>query len=302
MTDIDDLLDQRMTGSTGDYPPWFDEEGTGQGDPPLQDEGDILQGRITEIRDDPFYDPEKDDEPKPILHVREDDGNEWSTRTHSVLVDLIRKQEPEVGDLIRIQYDGNFKTDTGQVANDYQIGLVRAEELEELDEASTDGGTQAESSNDSSETMSPAEAGKELAQGGDPDIDEVEDSTDAPFDPSDHTVADIQGLVQTIDDTSALEELREAEEQGSDRKTAKHAIDERLDELSEDTSEDDSSAEDVPGDVIEFAESLFSFHGELTKSELDEYLNDTRDFDIDVETVISALDVEVDGDTVINQA
>jgi hypothetical protein len=286
MNDIDDLLDDRMSGTTGDYPPWFDEEGTELGEPPITDEGSVLQGRVTKIRDDPFYDPSEENEPKPILHVEQDSGDEWSTRTHVTLVQLIREQDPEVGDLIRIQYDGSFKTDNGQMANDYQLGVVRSEELEDVEqEAASDGGTTTETS------------GASTPEDGGTDVDM-----------SEQTVSDIEALVSTIDDVDKLNQMAAAEMAGKDRKTAKAQIQNRLDELGEtDEPEDDSGGTDdddpeVPGDVTEFTESLMSFHGELTFDELDEYLNDTRDFDIKPSVVAEALDdVEVD-DNVVRQA
>lgn len=325
MTDIDDLLDDRMTGGTGDYPPWFDEKTEAQGEPPIQTEGDRLEGVVTHRRDDPFFDPDEEDEPKPIIHVKEAEGDEWSTRTHVNLVSLINDQEPEVGDYVRIQYEGTYKTDRGQVANDYTMGVVREEELEDLDIPTPDGGnaSKTETTTETSSTDSPDEpeteydepmTPAEAAQAGvdpseveikseDDEPEEEEETSEAPFDPSEHNVSDIQALVTTTDDVEALEALLEAEESGKDRKTAKHAVQERLDELTEDSeeeeSEDEESGEEVPGDVIEFAESLMSFHGELTFDELDEYLNETRDFDIDPERAAKALsNVEIDGETV----
>lgn len=311
MTDIDDLLDQRMTGSSGDYPPWFNEEDTGQGEPPIQDGEGTLQGVVTEVRDDPFYDPSEEENPKPILHVREDSGNEWSTRTHSVLVDLIRKQDPHVGDYVRIQADGNFKTDNGQVANDYQLGVIRADELEELDmsTATTDGGATTESPSEKTpvEPETPEEPEPEVSEIEESEPEETEDSG-FDFNPDAFTVSEISNLVETADDVSKLEDMLGAEKAGPDRKTAKGAIEERISELSGGEDEEPEEAEEsdtdveIPGDVIEFTNSLLSFHGELTVDELNDYLNDTRDFDIDPEVVISALEgVEFDGETVTKE-
>lgn len=257
--DIDDILDERMTSGSGDYPPWMNEDGDDDlPEGPIQGEGDVLQGEIVGMRDDPWA--EEGEDPDPILHVKDDDGDVWSTRTHSILVNLINDQDVEVGDYIRIRHNGNFKTDTGQVANDYEIGVVKADELEEdEEEATADGGLAAQ--------QAPPE-----------------------HDVSEHNVDELKGLVATIDDPETLREILEAEESGKDRKTAKQVIQERLDDL---------SGGEVPNDALEFAESLMSFHGELEVGELDQYLNETRDLGVAVEDVVAELDgVSIDGDTV----
>lgn len=260
--DIDDLLDDRMTSGSGDYPPWMNEDGDDDlPEGPIQGEGDILQGEVVGRRDDPWHGDDDEGEPDPILHVEDDDGNVWSTRTHSILVNLIDEQDVEIGDVVRIEHAGNFKTDTGQVANDYRLGVVKAEELEDDEtEATADGGLAAQ-----------------------------EPEEDTGFDVSEATVDEIEEYVQTVDDKAELVNLKADEEEGQNRKTAKEVINERANEL-------DSG---VPNDALEFAESLLSFHEELDYEELDQYLNETRDLGVLVEDVVEELeDVTIDGDTV----
>ena len=68
----------------------------------------------------------------------------------------------------------------------------------------------------------------------------------ADFDPSDHTVKDLKGELEGIDDPDTLESIREAEIGGKDRKTAKKAVQDRLDALKEEgviPDEDEAEAE-----------------------------------------------------------
>ena len=53
------------------------------------------------------------------------------------------------------------------------------------------------------------------------------------LDPSDHTVAELRDALADVDDAGALEEILAAEEDGKDRKTAKEAIERRLDAVGE---------------------------------------------------------------------
>lgn len=66
-----------------------------------------------------------------------------------------------------------------------------------------------------------------------------------------------------------------------------------------DVSSDDGGDDGVPEDAINFAEDTIAMNdGELTKDELDEYLNEIRDYGVDVDEVIEEAGFDVDGDTV----
>jgi electron transfer flavoprotein alpha subunit len=80
----------------------------------------------------------------------------------------------------------------------------------------------------------------------------------ADIDPSDHTIAELEDALAGVDDPEALREIRDAEVDGTDRKGAKAAIDDRLDELDagEDAAGDegeDSAADRQPDDPSEEA-------------------------------------------------
>ncbi len=82
--------------------------------------------------------------------------------------------------------------------------------------------------------------------------------------PEDHTVNELEDAVQDIDSASDLEDILKAERDGKDRKTAKEAIERRLDEVggggeAEDGDEpepDDADAEDGGAEEEEFDDPL----------------------------------------------
>lgn len=131
MTDVDDLLDDRMTGA-GEYPDWWDPE----------DEGEQLQGIVKDRRDDPWAE-DHEDEPKQMVHVETEDDEEYSTRLHKVLSNLIKDLNIQPGDYVRIEYTGTTSTNSGHMANDYKMGVVREDELEDADVPMSDGGAAA---------------------------------------------------------------------------------------------------------------------------------------------------------------
>lgn len=120
MTNIDELLDDRLTGQ-GDFPDWWDPE----------EEGEQLQGVVTARRDNPWAE-EGEEDPKQMLWVQTE-GQEWSTRVHTILSNLIKEQDVHVGDYVRIVYQGERTTDGGRNAKNYQLAVVRKDEIEESD-------------------------------------------------------------------------------------------------------------------------------------------------------------------------
>lgn len=77
--------------------------------------------------------------------------------------------------------------------------------------------------------IEPTEA--ELSAFGD-NLEPVQEETpDVSLDPSEYTVSELETEIEDYDSVSALQEVREAEEEGKDRATALEAIDERIDEL-----------------------------------------------------------------------
>lgn len=74
------------------------------------------------------------------------------------------------------------------------------------------------------------------------------------------------------------------------------------DSSEEDESDSDADTSDIPDGAVGFAEDAIQIggdDGEMSLDELDEYLNDTRGYDVDPEAVAQANDnLEVDGDTV----
>jgi electron transfer flavoprotein alpha subunit len=73
------------------------------------------------------------------------------------------------------------------------------------------------------------------------------------LDPSDHTVSELKDTLVDIDDHDELEAVLEAERDGKDRKTAKEAIEKRLDAVGGDAEEeaDESEADTGAGDAEE---------------------------------------------------
>lgn len=167
MTNIDDLLDERMTGGS-DYPDFWEPE----------DEGDTLEGIVTNRQDNPWA-PADEEDPKQMLYVATENG-EYSTRTHTVLSNLIKDQGVEEGDYVRIEYTGEHTTDRGQTAKDYMIGVVKESELEDSDIEipETDGGVAVATPTDSGPSGVPDEA-VEFVENlmeyhGNMDVDEVD--------------------------------------------------------------------------------------------------------------------------------
>ena len=274
MTSIDDLLDEaeEITGS-GDFPQWWEPES----------QGDELQGKVIDMREDPWGGP--DGEPRGyIYHV--DTGDEvFATRIHSILIRLMERAEVSTGDLVRITYQGTVETDNGQNANDYTLRHVAQETT-----ARSSGGTQ-EAMPEAS-PASPAEAGEQLADPAELEEEEEpeEEELDVP-DPSDHTVAEMEEIISNVEDPAVLDEIRVAEEDGADRKSLHGLIDSREEEIVSEAAEDDSPF----AEAVEFAESLVEFHGDdLTADELDKYLNTVRGFDVDTDDVITELGVDLD--------
>ena len=289
MPSIDDMLDERMTGG-GDYPDWWEPE----------DEGETLEGLVAEKRLDPWAEENDDDDPGHILHVKTLDGEEYSTRTHKVLTNLIKEQGVEVGDLVRIEYTGQSKTDSGHNAYGYRLGVIKADELDDLDidvsgaRSGNPSSSPSESSDDEDDEgaksdggMTPAEAGAAMADPSEVDIETSDEETPEDDDeptPAEFTVAELEDLVETIDDRDQLDELMAAEKENKDRKSAKSVIAGRATELEPDEEE----SGDVPEEAVEFVESLISFHGSLDEDDMNEYLNETRGFGVDVQDVADA--------------
>lgn len=290
--DINDLLDDRMQGG-GDFPDWWEPE----------DEGDSIKGIVTNVRDDPWAE-EDDRDPETIVHVKRlDDGQERSVRPHKILSNLLQEQGVELGDLVQIEYLGATKTSSGHMANNYQLGVVKEDELDDLDIEIPDGGpTVTDSGSDDTDTEStetpdtPAEAGSELADPG-----EFEDDEDDTVDPSDLTVADLKDHLEDVDDTNDLDEIKMLEQAGKNRKSALSAIDARADELSgsEDTDEETSGDGEFDEEVLDFAENIVEFNDDLTVEDFDKYLNNVREFGVDPEAVAQALGYEVTDDDAI---
>lgn len=120
MTNIDEILDERLTGQ-GDFPDWWDPE----------EEGDQLQGIVTARRENPWADDDEDD-PDEMLWIQTD-GKEWSTRVHKALSNLIKEQDVHEGDYVRVVYDGEGTTDSGYTVKNYQLAVVRQDEIENSD-------------------------------------------------------------------------------------------------------------------------------------------------------------------------
>lgn len=253
MTDsIDDMLDSRMSGA-GEYPDWWEPEA----------EGDQIQGTVVEVRDDPWAE-EEDREPAKILEIHTDDGEEYSTRPHSVLDQLIKTDNVEEKDYVRIEYKGAYRTNSGNMANNYELGVVKSDELEEV---GTDGGN-------GGATAAPTP------------------SSDTGVNPDDFTVAELESEIEDITDIEKLDEIRDAEENGADRKSVYSVIDRRRDEIMPD--------DDELSEAGEFADNILSYYDdELEISELDKYLNSVRGFDVDPEDVADEIGAEIEDDVVI---
>jgi len=78
------------------------------------------------------------------------------------------------------------------------------------------------------------------------------------IDPSDHTIPELEEVLEDVADPEALEAIREAEVEGKDRKGAKAAIDDRLEEAEagdegDDAEGDDMRAQQVAGEPSEDA-------------------------------------------------
>lgn len=127
MTDVDKLLDERTVGG-GEYPDWWEPE----------DEGDMIQGEVLDMRENPWA---EDDEDAGFIIEVDAEEQVYSTRTQTMLMNLIDERGVEVGDLVRIEYGGMVKTNSGHAANSYKMGVVKADELDETEsEATPDGG------------------------------------------------------------------------------------------------------------------------------------------------------------------
>lgn len=285
MTKVDELLDDRME-SAGDYPDWWEPE----------DVGDQLEGLVVQKRDDPWAE-EDDDNPASILHVRRANGTERSTRTHVVLQRLIDKFDVQVGDYVRIEYDGANRTDDGHMANDYQMGVVKRHELEKLPDSALPENLRTSEGEISTETDETPDSDDSDSEQEESSTEEQETSDDAEnpeseplFDPSELTVSEIEERVGEIDDDDMIERLNILEAAADDRATAHDVFDKRLSELQRNDSEFDE-------EVLSFAENIVEFNeDDIDLDELDQYLNTVRGFEVDPEAVATELGYEIESD------
>ncbi len=64
-------------------------------------------------------------------------------------------------------------------------------------------------------------------------------------DPSDFTVAELKDELESVDDADALDAILDAEREGKDRKTAKEAIERRLDDVGGEAAGDDAASDEA---------------------------------------------------------
>ena len=69
------------------------------------------------------------------------------------------------------------------------------------------------------------------------------DDTDVDLDPTEHTVSELEDKLAAVEDPSELDAVLAAEQEGDDRKTAREAIQSRIDELQEETEGGDAAAD-----------------------------------------------------------
>jgi electron transfer flavoprotein alpha subunit len=91
------------------------------------------------------------------------------------------------------------------------------------------------------------------------------------LDPSDHTVENLEGELEDVDDPDVLESIREAEIGGKDRKTAKKAIQDRLDSLEDEgVIPDEEEADEKGGDDTSTYEEEGNADAEPEEADADE--------------------------------
>lgn len=112
--DIQKKLEERKR-KVGDLAPWWDVKKVGQN----------ISGSITKIRKNPWEDD------KFLYEVTPLEGGETVTLpAHTILMKAFENLNVHEGDYVMIEYKGEVKTSRGINAKDYEIGLVRKEEVE----------------------------------------------------------------------------------------------------------------------------------------------------------------------------
>jgi len=140
MSDGDTIFDELENSSEqpdlgGGYADWWD----------LDDEPSQIIGPVVEIHSAPEKFTESGEVPDPIYTVVAtgrggfDRGQARCTKTHAQVVRGL--EGAEVGDLVNLKHTGHSKTDGGNFATDYEIGVIvedvwgesgDAEEIQEL--------------------------------------------------------------------------------------------------------------------------------------------------------------------------
>lgn len=100
----------------GDFPPWLE-----------LDVDEEFLGMISGIRENPW------DEGKLLYEVADiETGEVYSLKTHRALISQVEKQKGEVGDYIYVKSLGKAKAkDSSYKYNNYEVGIVKPEEMEE---------------------------------------------------------------------------------------------------------------------------------------------------------------------------
>lgn len=113
---IDELLDEAEEVSGGqDFPEFWDP----------QEPGDQLQGRVVEMREDPWADS-PDAVRGHIYHIETPSGEVVATRLHSILIRLMEARDVGIGDAVRITFDGTVQTEQANNAKNYTLKHVPA--------------------------------------------------------------------------------------------------------------------------------------------------------------------------------
>ena len=130
MSDLfDELEDRTQAPSSTDFAPWWD----------VDNEPDLLVGIVMEVHDGPTKYTPAGELPDPVYTILSlgkggfDEGDTRSTRTHGRLLQGL--EGVDLGDLVRLEYQGLQKTDNGNAANDYKIGIIPEEEWRDRDDA-----------------------------------------------------------------------------------------------------------------------------------------------------------------------
>jgi len=114
---ISEVFDKRLRG--GEFPPFY----------PFRDKGDSVIGRIVGSHESQFSTKEN---PMTIFHIRTFDGEEYSLPTSTVAMSLYQQLNVQIGDYIKMIYQGEAPSKRGRPVKTYLLAKLSAEEFEKL--------------------------------------------------------------------------------------------------------------------------------------------------------------------------